>query len=84
MGDADIQGCFDNIPYESALKRLQKLCDDNELVNTIRAGIESMPDKFRPSGKGRGLPQGMVLSPFLCNLYLHELDTILWLVFVLL
>ncbi|MEY3220091.1 MAG: hypothetical protein RIT27_1448 [Pseudomonadota bacterium] len=69
LGDADIEGCFDNIPYESALKNLQKLCNDKELVNIIRAGIETMPDNFRPSGKGKGLPQGMVLSPFLCNLW---------------
>jgi RNA-directed DNA polymerase len=76
LGDADIEGCFDNIPYEPVLRRLQKLCGDKALVDIVRAGIESMPDKFRPSGAGKGLPQGMVLSPFLCNLYLHDLDNV--------
>lgn len=30
--------------------------------------------EHRPCGACRGLPQGMVLSPFLCNLYLDALD----------
>jgi RNA-directed DNA polymerase len=77
LGDADIKGCFDNIPYGQTLKKLQKLCGDKELVNLVRYSIESQQDKFRPSGRGRGLPQGMVLSPFLCNLHLHDLDCFL-------
>ena len=77
LGDADIKGCFDNIPYEQVLKTLQKLCGDKELVTVVRYCIESQPVKFRPAGKGRGLPQGMVLSPFLCNLHLHDFDCFL-------
>jgi len=77
LGDADIKGCFDNIPYAQVLNTLYKLCKDKELVNIVRCCIESQPDKFRPSGKGLGLPQGMVLSPFLCNLHLHDFDCFL-------
>ena len=77
LGDADIKGCFDNIPYKMVLKSLQNLCGDKELVQVVRHCIESQPNRFRPSGRGRGLPQGMVLSPFLCNLYLHEFDCFL-------
>ena len=62
LGDADIKGCFDNIPYEQVLKTLYILCK---------------PEKFCAGGKGRGLPQGMVLSPFLCNLHLHDFDCFL-------
>ncbi len=43
----------------------------------VRYCIESQPESFRPAGKGRGLPQGMVLSPFLCNLHLHDFDCFL-------
>ena len=77
LGDADIKGCFDNIPYEQVLKRLQKLSGDKELVKLVRYCIESQPDKFRIFGRRKGLPQGMVLSPFLCNLHLHEFDCFL-------
>jgi retron-type reverse transcriptase len=77
LGDADIKGCFDNIPYKMVLRSLQNLCGDKELVRVVKFCIESQPNRFRPSGRGRGLPQGMVLSPFLCNLYLHEFDCFL-------
>jgi len=33
LGDADIKGCFDNIPYEPVLKGLYKLCGDKAVVN---------------------------------------------------
>ena len=58
LGDADIKGCFDNIPYEPVLKGLYKLCGDKAVVNLVRHCIRSQPDRFRPGGKGRGLPQG--------------------------
>jgi RNA-directed DNA polymerase len=77
LADADIKGCFDNIPYEQVLKTLYKLCGDKELMAIVRDCIESQPDNFRPAGKGRGLPQGLVLSPFLCNLHLHDFDCFL-------
>jgi RNA-directed DNA polymerase len=74
LGDADIKSCFDTIPHRAVLKRLKKLCGDRELVKLTHLWLESMPPAFRPNGSGRGLPQGMLLSPFLCNLHLHALD----------
>ncbi len=71
--DADIRKCFDQIPYDAALQRLQKLCKDRKLVRLVALWIESFPSEYRVASD-RGLPQGMVLSPFLCNLYLHEMD----------
>lgn len=75
LGDADIEACFDNIPCRPVLRRLQDLCEDRRLVRLVRVWL-----KAGVAGRGwswwrpLGLPQGMVLSPFLCNLYLHELD----------
>lgn len=74
LGDADIESCFDNISHRSVLKRLGKLCGDRELVKLTRLWLESVPPAFCSDRNGRGLPQGMPLSPFLCNLHLHELD----------
>ena len=74
LGDADIKACFDTIPYQQVLKRLYKMCGDKQLIAVVKDSIESMPGQFRPNGQSRGLPQGMVLSPFLCNLHLHDLD----------
>lgn len=71
--DADILRCFDSIPHRLVLDRLRRLTRDKSLVRLVHAWLESQPPKFRP-GPGVGLPQGMVLSPFLCNLVLHDLD----------
>lgn len=77
LGDADIRSCFDNIPHRLVLKRLHGLCGDRQLVALVNDWVGSVPKRFRPSGATRGLPQGMVLSPFLCNLHLHEMDSTL-------
>ncbi len=74
LGDADIQACFDSIPHRGALRALKRLCGDRQLVELARSWLEALPVEHRPCGADRGLPQGMVLSPFLCNLYLHALD----------
>lgn len=74
IGDADIRACFDNIPHKHALVELRKLCPDRHIIKLIRMWLESVPSEFCPNGPHRGLPQGMVLSPFVCNVYLHQLD----------
>lgn len=75
LGDADIKKCFDNIPHYPCLKQLQSLCKDKQLVSLVHLWLESMPLDYRQPNKG--LPQGMVLSPLMCNLYLHQLDAVL-------
>jgi len=77
LADADIRACFDSIPQYGALNALQNLCGDRALVAITQQWLEGVPPEFRPVDARRGLPQGMVLSPFLCNLYLHQLDTAL-------
>lgn len=73
LGDADISQCFDSIPHEPVLAFLAGLCDDDDLVRLVARCLLSVPP---PPGcpQGIGLPQGSVLSPFLCNLYLHDMD----------
>jgi RNA-directed DNA polymerase len=72
--DADIEACFDTIPWQRAQKALFELCRDPELTALVGLWLRSMPPELRVHGAARGLPQGMVASPFLCNLYLHTLD----------
>lgn len=74
LGDADIRACFDSIPQNGVLQFLGILAEDAAIVELARQWLDAVPPRFRPGPAGRGLPQGMVLSPFLCNLYLHSLD----------
>lgn len=74
LGDADIEQCFDSIPHRPLLEQLAGLCGDPRVVELVSQWLDAMPVHLRPKGPGVGLPQGLVLSPFLCNLYLHDMD----------
>ena len=74
LGDADIRSCFDRIPQAAVLRSLQRLTGDKAFVRIVQLWLESVPEAYRFEGPGRGLPQGMVLAPFLCNLHLHPMD----------
>jgi RNA-directed DNA polymerase len=77
LGVTNIKDCLDSLPVEAVLKSLYKLCGDKSLVAVVRLFFESQPDKSHLVGKDRGLPQGMILTPFLRELYLHQLDEFL-------
>lgn len=72
--DGDIKSFFDQIPHEPLLKKAKAFIPDRDIVRLIRLWLkEGVPHQGR-IGPRRGLPQGGVLSPFLCNLYLHDFD----------
>lgn len=74
LGDADILHCFDCILHTSVLERVFDLCGDERVVALVASWLVGTPARYRLLGEGYGLPQGMVLSPFLCNLCLHDMD----------
>lgn len=74
LGDTDITACFDTIPQQPVLNLVDALSDDPRLSDLIADWFETLPPAYRLHGPGIGLPQGLVLSPLLCNLYLHDLD----------
>ena len=73
--DADIRGCFDNIPQAPLLAEVAREVADGTLLDLLaaflKAGVMEGP-VFQPTEVGT--PQGAVLSPLLCNIYLHRLD----------
>src|SRR5207247_2235369 len=62
----DIRACFDEIPHDRLLERLQRLVADPRVLALIRRWLRAYGT--------RGIPQGSPLSPLLANLYLDELD----------
>ena len=70
--DADIQGCFDNFDHGILRELLShRLTDKNimRLINQwLRVGIVDGESMHRNS---QGTPQGNIISPLLCNIYLH-------------
>ena len=73
--DADIQGFFDNIPFQVIMAGVAAEVADGNILRLVerflRAGV--MEDGvFRPTTVGT--PQGGVISPLLANITLNSLD----------
>jgi group II intron reverse transcriptase/maturase len=73
--EGDISGCFDNIDHGKLLGILSEKITDQRFIRLIggmlRAGyLEDW--EFHETLSGT--PQGGVVSPVLCNIYLHKLD----------
>ena len=71
--DADVSGCFDNIPKGQLLAVIRQRVNDGGILRLIgkwlNAGVLDGEELFYPE---KGTPQGGVISPLLANIYLHE------------
>lgn len=72
--DGDIRSFFDEIPHRALRKVLKQRIPDRDLLALIDAWLAVGPAQSSIFNTRRGIPQGAILSPILCNLYLHELD----------
>ena len=71
VGDADIERCFDSIPHRDLLIEVKRRMPDE----TAPALVASLLGWDRAARRdGIGIPQGSVLAPWLCNVYLWRLD----------
>ena len=75
--DVDVSKFFDTLDQQQLMEILRRRIRDGVLLRLIgkwlNAGVLDGDTFFRP---GMGTPQGGVISPFLANVYLHEvLDT---------
>lgn len=74
--DADIEACFDRIPHWGTLAAINALTHDADVIKLVVLWLQPAAGGMSVR-EARGLPQGMVLSPLLCNLYLHPFDCML-------
>lgn len=75
--DADIKNCFDSIDAALLMGIVRQKVQDRTILRLLegwlRAGVLGADGKVRPAGTA----QGGVLSPLLCNVYLHPFDVTL-------
>jgi RNA-directed DNA polymerase len=73
--ETDIASCFSAIPHDKLMEAVEeRICDQPVLKllrAMLRAGVMEDGQVRRPV---TGTPQGGVVSPVMCNVYLHRLD----------
>lgn len=73
---SDVEKAFDSIQRNVLINLLNKKVCDHRLTDLIRKMFNCRI--LAPSGfyfkNNQGVPQGNVMSPLLCNVYLHEFD----------
>jgi len=73
--ESDIANCFEAIPHDRLMSAIEEKIVDRNVLKLLRALLRAgvMQDgAVRRSVTGT--PQGGVISPLLCNVYLHRLD----------
>ena len=73
--ETDIASCFEAIPHDRLMSAVEERISDRHVLKLLRAMLSA---GVMEDGKVRrgvaGTPQGGVVSPLLCNVYLHRLD----------
>src|SRR6266568_1244528 len=73
--ETDIASCFSAIPHDKLMQAVEERVCDQPVLRLLRvmlrAGVMEDGQLRRPV---TGTPQGGVVSPVLCNVYLHRLD----------
>lgn len=75
--ETDIADCFTAIPHDKLMKAVEERVCDQAVLKLLRvmlrAGVMQDGQVRRPV---TGTPQGGVISPLLCNVYLHRIDRV--------
>ncbi|HEX4431475.1 MAG TPA: group II intron reverse transcriptase/maturase [Frankiaceae bacterium] len=75
VAESDIASCFEAIPHDRLMAAIEERIVDRHVLKLLRAMLRAgvMQDGAVRRGVS-GTPQGGVISPLLCNVYLHRLD----------
>lgn len=76
--DADLKSCFDTIPHERLMMRVEERISDGRMLDLLRSWLQAdiLQDLNRWAPR-EGTPQGAVISPLLANIYLDPLDRLM-------
>jgi RNA-directed DNA polymerase len=75
VAETDIADCFEAIPHEALMSAIEERVVDRHLLKLLRAMLRAgVLENEAVKRSGTGTPQGGVISPVLCNVYLHRLD----------
>ena len=73
--ETDIANCFGAIPHDRLMSAVEERVCDRKVVKLLRAMLRSgVMEDGAVRHAVTGTPQGGVVSPLLCNVYLNRLD----------
>jgi len=73
--ETDIASCFSAIPHEGLMEAVEERICDQSVLKLLRAMLRAgVMEGGQVQQTVAGTPQGAVLSPVMCNVYLHRLD----------
>jgi group II intron reverse transcriptase/maturase len=73
--ETDIANCFEAIPHDRLMAAVEQRICDQKVLKLVRAMLRAGVIEHGSVGRSEaGTPQGGVISPVLCNVYLHRLD----------
>ena len=75
VAESDIANCFEAIPHSGLMSAIEERIVDRHVLKLLRAMLRAGVMEDRAVRRSdAGTPQGGVISPCLCNVYLHRLD----------
>jgi group II intron reverse transcriptase/maturase len=75
VAESDISNCFGEIPHSGLMTAIEERISDRHVLKLLRAMLRSgVMEDGAITRDVLGTPQGGVISPGLCNVYLHRLD----------
>jgi nicotine oxidoreductase len=74
--EADFSKAFDTIPHDSLMETLKADIKCGKTLKLIKSGLKAGYFEFGKlhQNLASGTPQGSILSPLLCNIFLHQMD----------
>jgi len=75
VAESDISNCFGEIPHSGLMSAIEERISDRHVLKLLRAMLRAgVMQDGTVTRDVTGTPQGGVLSPCLCNVYLHRFD----------
>jgi RNA-directed DNA polymerase len=73
--ETDIASCFSAIPHDKLMQAVEERVCDQSVLKLLRVMLRAgVMDDGQVRRSVTGTPQGGVVSPLMCNVYLHRLD----------